>query len=73
MHKGFPKHVLMGTARMKQDTENEEEDEKRKLNMEISAAKKRSPVGLASCSSGLQSPGVATSPSFSFACVRIRL
>ena len=38
MHACFLKHTRMGTARMKQDIETEEESEKRAVNMESSTA-----------------------------------
>ena len=40
MHEGFPKHLRMGTARMKYDVETEEED-KRRVNMERSTADRK--------------------------------
>ena len=49
MHECFPKHLRMGTARMKQDKETEEKGKKRDVNLERSKAarkKKRSPDGL---------------------------
>ena len=60
MQKCFPKHLRMGTARMKNDREREE-DKKRCVSMERSkvGTKKFSPKGL-NYSSGISSPGVAT-------------
>ena len=48
MHECFPKHSFMGTARMKQDKETDEDGKKRGVNMEKSKAgkKKLSPDGL---------------------------
>ena len=57
MHKCFPKHLCMGTARMKYDREREE-NKKRCVSMEKSKAgtKKLSPKRL-NYSSGLSSKG----------------
>ena len=54
MHECFPKHLRMGTARLKQDNETEEESRKRRMNVERSTKysgheKKSCPVTL-SCS-----------------------
>ena len=38
MHECFPKHSRMGTARMKQDKETDEDDKKRGVSMERSKA-----------------------------------
>ena len=38
MHKYFPKHSHMGTARMKKDKETDEESKKRGVSMERSKA-----------------------------------
>ena len=48
MHECFPKHLRMGTARMKQDKETDEGGKKRGVSMEKSKAgtKKRCPDGL---------------------------
>ena len=48
MHKCFPKHSRMGTARTKLDKETDEDGKKRGLSMERSKAgtNKRSPDGL---------------------------
>ena len=48
MHKCFPKHSCMGTARMKQDKETDEDGKKRGVSMERSKAGKIkiSPDGL---------------------------
>ena len=48
MHESFPKHSLMGTTRMKEDEETDEEGKKRGVSMEKSKAgtKKRKPDGL---------------------------
>ena len=47
MHECFPKHSCMGTARMKEDKDTDEETQKRGLSMEISkvGTKERSPDG----------------------------
>ena len=45
MHECFPTHSSMGTARMKQDKETDEEGKKRGVSRERSTAK-RSPDGL---------------------------
>ena len=60
MHECFPKHLRMGTARMKLDEEREEH-KKRCVSLERSKAdtKKLSPKGL-NYSSVLSSPGIAT-------------
>ena len=46
MHECFPKHLRMGTARLKLDNETKEEGKKRRINVERSTAdtKERSPV-----------------------------
>ena len=46
MHECFPKHLRMGTARLKYDNATEEESKKMRMNVERSTAdtKKRSPV-----------------------------
>ena len=46
-HECFPKHLRMGTARLKLDNETEEESKNRRMNVERSTAdtKTRSPVG----------------------------
>ena len=47
MHECFPKHSRMGTARMKQDKETDEEGKKKGASMERSKAgskEKRSPT-----------------------------
>ena len=48
MHECFPKHWRMGTARMKEDKETDEEDKNRGVSAERTKAdtKKRSPDGL---------------------------
>ena len=48
MHKCFPKHSRMGTARMKKDIGADEEAQKRGASMEVSkvGTKERSPGGL---------------------------
>ena len=46
MHEYFPKHLRMGTARMKQDKETEEEGKMRRMNTESTAGTKKSPDGL---------------------------
>ena len=48
MHKCFPKHLRMGTARMKKDNETDEDTQKRGVSMEKSTAgtNKISPDGL---------------------------
>ena len=49
MHVCFPKHSGMGTARMKQDKDTDEEGKKRGVSMDISKAgtkEKRSPDDL---------------------------
>ena len=38
MHECFLKHLRMGTARMKEDKDTEEDGKKRRENMEISKA-----------------------------------
>ena len=38
MHECFPKHLCMGTARMKSDKKTDEEDKKRGVSMERSKA-----------------------------------
>ena len=60
MYECFPKHLRMGTARMKYDREREE-DKERCVSVERSkvAMKKWTPKGL-NCNSGLSSPGGAT-------------
>ena len=48
MHECSPKHLRMGTARMKQDNETDEDTQKRGVSMEKSTGgtNKRSPDGL---------------------------
>ena len=48
MHDCFPKHSCMGTARIKEDKETDEDDEKRSVSMERSKVgrNKKSPDGL---------------------------
>ena len=42
MHECFPKHSRMGTARMKEDNETDEEGKKRGVNMEkVKRARKK--------------------------------